>query len=377
MRPGTKRMAMPAYAATAIALQHGALLFTLGKVVKFDSIIAKFDGKPGLAVGLGLDILRVLTPDFIFMTIDPKSLRLFVQVMQTGTISAVSQREHIAAAAISRRIADLEATLGVALVERSNKGLQPTVAGQALINRSHRILNELDSIALQMHEYVSGVKGYIRIHANMSATNQFLPTELQQFLSRHPNVRIDLTEALSTEIAQSVADNAADIGILVADDSTMRPAGTIAGKTAGVEYLPYRSDTLVIITARAHPLSCSHRVRFAETLDYVYVGLPQGSQLNLQLSRAALALGRAWQSRFQVASYHALCLMVEADLGIGLVPKRIADTHAKALDICQVQLDEPWVQRQLDLCVRAFDTLSPSAKLLVQHMTQFVTPTDP
>lgn len=370
-------MAMPAWTSAAIALQHGVLLFTLSKAVISDSIIAKYDGTLNLAVMLGLDIAHPLTPDFTFMTIDPKSLRLFVQVMQAGTIAAVAQREHIAAAAISRRIADLETTLGVALVERSNKGLLPTAAGQTLINRSHRVLNELDGIALQMHEYVSGVKGYIRIHANMSATNQFLPTELQQFLSRHPNVRIDLTEALSTEIAQSVADNAADIGILVADESTKQPAGAIVGKTAGVEYLPYRNDTLVIITAQDHPLSSSHRVRFAQTLDYVYVGLPQGSQLNLQLSRAALALGRAWQSRFQVASYHALCLMVEADLGIGLVPLRIAQTHAKALNIRQVQLDEPWARRQLNLCVRSIDTLSPSAKLLVQHMTQFVTATSP
>lgn len=297
------------------------------------------------------------------MPIDPKSLKLFIEVIKEGTITAVAQQEHIAAAAISRRIADLEASLGVSLVERSNKGLTPTAAGRALINRSHRVLNELDSIALQMHDYRSGASGYIRIYANMSAINEFLPQALKAYLTDNPSVQIDLTESLSTEIAKAVADNKGDIGILIADEPL-----------AGVEYLPYHNDDLVIIVAQSHPLAERQAVTFAETLDYTYVGLPQGSQLTLQLTRSALALGRSWQRRFMVSSYGALCLMVEADLGIGIAPRRIAQAQAKALGIVLIDLQEKWAQRRLSICIRSYDALSPSARTLVDGMVSMRDP---
>ena len=298
------------------------------------------------------------------MALDPKSLKLFIRVIQAGTISAAAEQEHIAAAAISRRISDLEEQMGVALVERSNKGLKATPAGRALIDRAHRILNDLGALETHIQDYGSGEKGYVRIHANLSAINQFLPAELGAFLKSYPHIQIDLAERMSTEIAQAVAENTADIGVLVMDEPIK-----------DLTYSPYRSDELAIITSRHHPLAKRRKVRFEETLDFPYVGLPHGSQMNLQLTRSALALNRTWRCRFQVSGYDALCLMVEADLGTGILPRRVAQTQAKALHIRILELDEPWAKRQLHLCIRSRASLSPAAQLLVAHMAHnYVSP---
>src|SRR5690554_2896878 len=93
------------------------------------------------------------------VTLDPKSLRLLASVVKHGTIATAAEHEHTAAAAISRRLSDLEEQLGVALLVRSNKGVTPTPAGQALVNMSHRVLNDLDSIVAQMQDYALGMKG--------------------------------------------------------------------------------------------------------------------------------------------------------------------------------------------------------------------------
>ncbi|MCI2811254.1 LysR substrate-binding domain-containing protein [Eoetvoesiella caeni] len=292
------------------------------------------------------------------MSPDPKSLRLFISVLKHGTIAAAAEHEHTAAAAISRRISDLEEQLGVALVVRSNKGITPTAAGQALLNMSHRVLHDLDSIRTQMHDYAVGMKGYIRIVANMSAIHQFMPKELSAFLSDNPLVQIDLEERVSTVIAQSIADNNADVGVLVMDHAI-----------EGIEFLPYKEDDLVVIVPESHSLAGKGRVGFAETLIYDYVGLPAGSQMNLQLMRVASELGQIWRCRFQVSSYDALCLMVESDLGMGVLPRRIAMSYAKALGIKLLTLDEPWAHRQLHVCIRSYDALSPAARLLVDRMT--------
>ena len=74
------------------------------------------------------------------------------------------------------------------------------------------VLNDLDGIASQMREYGTGVRGHVRVVANISAITQFLPGELQSFLALHAGGRA--CGSRSASIAQSVAENAADVGIL-------------------------------------------------------------------------------------------------------------------------------------------------------------------
>ena len=107
------------------------------------------------------------------MKLDPVSLRLFVAVMEENTIAAAAAREHLAASAVSRRLADLEDALQVALFTRSNKGTEPTAAAFALLNLARGVLNDLDGIATQMRDYGTGVRGHVRVVANISAITQF------------------------------------------------------------------------------------------------------------------------------------------------------------------------------------------------------------
>ena len=126
------------------------------------------------------------------MKLDPVSLRLFVAVMEESTIAAAAAREHLAASAVSRRLADLEAALQVELFTRSNRGTEPTAAAFALLHMARGVLNDLDGIARQMREYGTGVRGHVRVVANISAITQFLPGELQSFLALHPQVDVRL-----------------------------------------------------------------------------------------------------------------------------------------------------------------------------------------
>ena len=87
------------------------------------------------------------------MRLDPISLRLFVAAMEEGAIARAAEREHLAASAASRRLADLERQLGVALFARSNRGTEPTAAAYALLDLARGVLNELDGIATQMRGF--------------------------------------------------------------------------------------------------------------------------------------------------------------------------------------------------------------------------------
>lgn len=297
------------------------------------------------------------------MKLDPVTLRLFVAVMEENAIARAAVREHIAPSAASRRLAELEAQLQVALFTRSNRGSQPTAAAYALLNMARSVLNELDGIATQIQDYGrdsgGGLRGHVRVVANISAITQFLPAQLQQFLAQHPQVDVRLQERVSSDIARAVADNEADIGLL--ND------GHYGNK---LQLRPYRSDRLAVVVPHGHALARRRKLHLAELVQYDWVGMHAGSALNHLVTRAAADQGLQPRLRMKVTGYDALCLMVASGLGIGILPEGSARLYLGALPLQCIRLDEPWAARQLMLCVRAAESLSPVTQLLAQHLCQ-------
>lgn len=291
------------------------------------------------------------------MIIDPLSLKLFITIVEEGTIAGAAERGHIAASAVSKRMSELEESLGTRLLRRTNKGVVPTDAGITLLQLARGVLHDMNNLYVQISEYSSGVRGHVRLSANISAINQFLPTELRSFTDLHPGIHVHLEADISETIMTSVAEGIADVGIV-----------TMATYHQDLEFHPYHSDQLIVITPKEHPLAQKKSVTFSETLDFDLVGITVGSALHNQILRAAQELGKTPKLRIQVNSFDALCLMVEAGLGIGIAPKGAAKPYFKGLRIRPVALDEPWAHRELKICVRSYDALPAAAKLLVDHL---------
>ncbi|MFO1321431.1 MAG: LysR family transcriptional regulator [Burkholderiales bacterium] len=291
------------------------------------------------------------------MDLDPLSLKLFAAVIEHGSIAGAAERHHIAAAAVSKRMSELEALLRTALLKRTNKGVEATPAGFALLGHAHRLLRDMDEIFVEMRDWADGVRGQVRVCANISAITQFLPREIAQFLRRYPEAQIRLQERISTAIVKQVLQNEADVGI-----------GVVDVLPAGLESYPYRSDQLVVITPSVHPLAGRAQVAFADTLAYDYVGLHTGSAINLQLARASMEAERDLRIRIQVTSYDALSRMVEAGLGIGVMPAQVAAQYSASLGIRAIALEDAWRERELRLVVRSYAALPPTARLLVDSL---------
>ena len=293
------------------------------------------------------------------MIIDPLSLKLFVTIVEEGTIAGAAEREHIAASAVSKRISELEETFGTHLLRRTNKGVVPTDAGITLLQLARGVLHDMNNLYVQISEYSSGVRGHVRLSANISAINQFLPAEIRSFIDLHPQIHVHLEGAISESIMKTVAEGATDVGII-----------TMGSYHQELEFIPYHSDQLIVITPRDHPLAREKSVSFRETLDFDFVGLSVGSALHNQILRAAQELDRTPKLRIRVNSFDALCLMVEAGLGIGIVPKGAAKPYFKGLRIRSINLAEPWAHRELKICVRSLEALPAAARLLVEHLRQ-------
>ena len=292
------------------------------------------------------------------MRLDPISLRLFVAVMEEGTIADAAAREHLAASAVSKRISELEGALAAVLFARSNKGTEPTAAAYALLGLARGVLNGLDDIATQMQGYADGLRGQVRVAANISAITQFLPAELRGFMDRYPRVQVHLQERISTAIAREVAENMADIGILNAGHY---------GEPR-IALLPYRHDELVLVVPKGHALARRRRVSLRAALPFDFVGMHPGSAINNRITQATAEMGLTLRTRMQVTGYDALCLMVSHGLGFGVLPRGSAELYLRALPLVAVGLEETWARRELVLCVREGGELPPATRLLVEHL---------
>jgi DNA-binding transcriptional LysR family regulator len=289
--------------------------------------------------------------------IDLTSLQLFVAVGEEGSIGRAAEREFIAASAVSKRVADLESTLGTALLYRHARGVELTPAGQSLLHHARSVLYGLEKMQGELSEYADGVRGHVRVHASMSAIVQFLPEDLGRFIGRHPRVKIDLEEHLSSEVERAVAEGAADLGLCNA-----------SGAAPQLQVRPYRHDRLALILPAARAESALAAIDFMDTLDFDHVGLHANSSISLALHQAAARAGRAVRLRIRVTGLDAMCRMIDNGLGVGVMPERAFRLMHGTSRLRCVPLRDAWAARQISLVARDFDTLPPTARALVEHL---------
>lgn len=291
--------------------------------------------------------------------IDLTSLQLFVAVCELGSIGRAAEREFIAASAVSKRLSDLEATLDTPLLYRHTRGVDLTPAGESLLHHARSVLISLEKMQAELSEYADGVRGHVRIHANISAIVQFLPEDLGAFAQAHPQVKIDLEEHLSTEVVRAVQEGAADLGIC---------STAMVGTGHELQSRPYRRDELVLIVPRGHALARRARVAFEETLECDHVGLHSNSSIYLAMRDAAAEAGRNIRLRIQVTGLDAMCRMIHNGLGVGVMPRRAFELMHGVGNLESVPLADAWAVRSIDLVARDFETLPLTARLLVDHL---------
>lgn len=292
------------------------------------------------------------------MHYDLTDLRLFVAIAEARNLTRGAERVHLAASSASHRIRLLEESTGTPLLVRQARGVSLTRAGDVLLRHARQVFAQLEQMHADLSPYAKGVRGHVSLWANTHATHAFLPDSLATFLQRHPQVGISLEEHTSPEVVLAVARGEVEVGVV---------ADTVAG--AEVELIPYRADRLVLIAPPDHPLARRARTAFAEVLDYPFVMLHAGSAIHTFTMNAAAALGRHLEVRIQVRSFEAVCRMVSAGVGLGLVPRSAIAEHTQRLPLAVVELEEPWAQRDLQVCVRKRELLSRFAADLVDCLT--------
>ena len=291
------------------------------------------------------------------MDFDLTDLRLFVMTAEAGNLTRAAAGRHLSLAAASARIKGLEKQAGVALLYREARGVRLTPAGEAFLHHAQGVLRQAEQLRTDMREYGGGLRGHVRVFANTTAVTDFLPEILPDFLNANTGVNIDLQEKPNAEIARGVLDGRADIGIV---------AGQV--DTLGLQTIHFSTDTLVLATAQAHRFARRTTISFAETLDEDAVGMQHGSTLQTFLAQVVDSLGKPLKLRIQLSSFDAMCRMIGAGVGVGIVPESAARRNQVSTGITLVKLTDAWSVRERFILVRHRDALPRYAESLIQTL---------
>lgn len=286
-------------------------------------------------------------------------LKLFNAIVQTKSLSNGAQALHITASSASYRLKNLEQALGTPLFFRTAKGMELTPAGQTLHGHVRDLLNGIELMHDDVGRFSAGLKGHIYLLANSSSLNSFITPAISRFLVEHPNVNIDLKEGSSLEIETAVASQEADVGIL---------AGDVNEKL--MKTYSYAIDELIIATPVGHPLSKKSVIRFNTALDYDFVCMGRASSNLAFLQDMAQRAGRPLNTRLHAHNYQTVITLVQAGVGIALVPRSVAQSALDMQEVAAVALDEVWAARKLNIVVHKNRTLPAFTQTFVSFLLQ-------
>lgn len=276
---------------------------------------------------------------------DLTTLNLVLAIAESRSITRAAEREHLALAAASKRLSDLETRLGVKLFERRARGVEPTEAGRALVRHIRSLNASLHALESEVMEFSRGIKGHLRIAANAGAIAECLPGDLAAFARAHPQIRISLEDLTSAEVQTAVAEGRADVGVF---------APPLHDKH--LLTWPYRAGRLVALVPKGHVLARSFQgtagVSFEALLDFDMVGLHIGASVHELMLQRALERGRTLNARLQVRGFDAIAQLVGAGLGVAVLPEAVARRFASLFAIEVLPLDEPWASRRYLIAAR-------------------------
>ena len=272
------------------------------------------------------------------MRLDLTTLNLILAIEQTRSITRGAEREHLALAAASKRVSDLEARLGVQLFERRARGVEPTEACRALVRHIRSLHASLHALESEVVEFARGIKGHLRIVANAGSIAECLPPDLAAFSQANPQIRISLEDTTSAEAQAAVAEGRADVGVFTPPLLDSR-----------LQTWLYAKSRLAVLVPKGHELASRDKVKFSDLLDFDLIGLPAGASAQELMREQAQSLDRTLKERLQVRGFDAIAQLVEAGMGVAVLPEVPAERFSRVFAVHLLQLDEAWAAR--DYCL--------------------------
>lgn len=264
------------------------------------------------------------------MALELRSLRLFCDLVATGSFSRAAERHFISQSAASQKLRTLEREVGQELLERGRgKGrISPTEAGRILYEGAMPLLREAEALEARMRSLSDEVAGTVRVATVYSVGLHALPGRLKPFLAQYPKVNVHLEYSQTNKVYQDVLSGAVDVGIVACPTAR-----------TGIEVISFGEEEMTLISAPEHPLARRATIALSDLEGLPFIGfaddIPTRRLIDEQLRKAGVKV----QLVTAFDNIETIKNLVEIGSGVALVPEDTARQEAREGTLALVALD--------------------------------------
>jgi len=291
-----------------------------------------------------------------------RQLRLLVAVGQHGNIQNAARELGISQPAATKMIQDLELDFEVKLFQRTNRGVIPTIFGDALIRHGKLIFSQVSNAAQELDDLNEGNSGRVVIGTLLAASSHLLPIATDILLNERPKVGIKIVEGTNEVLMPALLSG--EIDMVVGRLPTHRH------RTKIVQEKFYTEEILAIV-GRQHPLSAGSSVEFEQTKPFGWILSPIETTLRRQIDQFFVREGYVPQSiLIESVSYLTnRALLLKRDL-IGFMPAHVAALDIQSGLLAQIDWKVPFGAGQIGVSHRGVHTLSPAGVAFLTALKQ-------
>jgi DNA-binding transcriptional LysR family regulator len=281
-------------------------------------------------------------------------IRSFLAVAETGAITEAAERIGITQPALSRRLQQFEDHLGVPLMVRGRKGATLTEIGRLVQSEAQAILARYEHMQEMVNSHQRLEGGTVRIGGGATAVSYMLPEAIAAFQAAHPQVRFQMREAGSSEIADDVLAGHLELGVV-----------TLPVRDRELQVTPLTTDRIVLVARHDHPLAQRRRVRIQDLADQAFVAFEAGSALRQIIDSKLRDAGVEVNVVMELRSIPAILRMVSTTGNLAFVSQL---GMAQQNDVIAVAVQGLRIERRLAVIARRGVALSPAAGAFTKRL---------
>lgn len=286
-----------------------------------------------------------------------RQLRVFVAVAQHGSFSQAGQVIGLSQSAVSHSIKELEAEMGIRLLDRTTREVILTSAGQQLATRLERLLEELNTTLFDARSFGQQRSGTVRVAASQTISAHLMPQCLAASQLRYPEIKVMLRDRPQQWVLQSVRDAEVDFGIVV---------GPL---TAGeFESEPILAEPFLLLCRQDDVLAQADEIRWQMLNGRTMVLQDYASGSRVLIDEALKQQQVTAEIVQEIGHPTTLYPMVEAGIGISILPALALPLPAGRPLMVRRLLPE--INRMLMLIRRKNRSLTPAAEVIWQEVRQ-------
>jgi DNA-binding transcriptional LysR family regulator len=292
-------------------------------------------------------------------------VRVLMSVVQAGSMGKAAKRLATSQPAISRSIAELETTLGVRLLDRSPKGIEPTPYGRALLKRGTVVFDELKQGVKDIQFLADPTAGELTIGASIAIASGFVSSIIDRLSQRYPRLAFQVLATDTATAYRALLDRKVDLAIV----HIIEP---IAEESLNAESL-FR-DPHVVVAGLENPWSRRRRLRLADLVNEPWTLPPPDAPLGAVVFEAFRASGLRVPQTIVTSTLPVRSALLATGRFLSMVPRVVMRFPVMHQRLKSLPIDLPTTLRPLALITLKNRTLSPVAQLFTDFAREAAKP---